>query len=273
LDIRTLDKEYLGPVMARGSGYGIAIGWGVVVLLTVFFVETGLDWYDNGHLRLCLPEDVLEPPFGHYRKPQTKEDEEKPEYWCKKWEEANSATAFPKEASPSSSSGNSASDIPAIQDHSKESAPRKSTRPASSEVPAPAPTPTRQLTEEEEHMQLEQANEELLNQTVNNTENDSYRGLNRFWGNTPIDGFLQKTFYLAYRQFSEIASPWFEDKAAPAWNAYLAGDDGAAKTHRTAFGIILGVLFSAFVGALFSSTLTWFGSTDSADHNKKSATS
>ena len=40
------------------------------------------DWYDNGHLRICLPEDTIGPPTGNYRPPEKTSDLDTPPYWC-----------------------------------------------------------------------------------------------------------------------------------------------------------------------------------------------
>ena len=44
----------------KTSGWVAAIGVGISLIMITFFVDVGEDWYDNGHLRLCLPSDSYE---------------------------------------------------------------------------------------------------------------------------------------------------------------------------------------------------------------------
>jgi hypothetical protein len=67
----------------RTHGIVVLFGWCIVALMAIFYVVVGQEWYKNGYLRLCLPEDTLEFPYGHYRPPANPDDIKKPAYWCK----------------------------------------------------------------------------------------------------------------------------------------------------------------------------------------------
>ena len=66
----------------ENSGQVVLIAWAAVLLMALFSVVLLADWYDNGHLRICLPEDTIGPPTGNYRPPEKTSDLDTPPYWC-----------------------------------------------------------------------------------------------------------------------------------------------------------------------------------------------
>jgi hypothetical protein len=222
--------------MAADGDVGIAAALALVVasLIGIFVIEVGDDWYVNGHLRICLPEDVTPPPLGHYSPPASAAEMNTPAYWCKRMQLLYQ-------------SGEAEQNSRDKENYSIACAPM--TPDASSE-----PKNMNAANETVEEQQQE-ANDVLLNATVNNT--CFYRGTNRFWGNTAIDIFLQNAFQLLYRWASEAVEPWFESTAAPLWNEHFAADGQIAESHRNGLAWFVGVILSGIVCLALAAVVNW----------------
>lgn len=66
----------------KATGTVVLTAWAILAFIAGAFIYVGQDWYENGHLRLCLPEDSLPPPLGHFRPPATPSAILTPPYWC-----------------------------------------------------------------------------------------------------------------------------------------------------------------------------------------------
>ena len=78
----------------KTSGFVVAVFWAMLVGCCAFTVAYGYEWFSRGQLRICLPEDVMPPPFGKYRSPENPDDMKLPRYWCAyKYQQAKLATS------------------------------------------------------------------------------------------------------------------------------------------------------------------------------------
>ncbi len=251
----------------KTSGTVVLIGWAIVAVMALFFVDFGENWYSHGHLRLCVPEDSMEPPFGHYQPPEKAGDLLTPPYWCA-WQ---AIRACKPEDSMEPPFGHyqppeKARDLLtppywcALQGNllrTKKAAALSRDPEKELNKTEQNQTISPQKSEEDIQKQLEEANQILLEATVNNYTNEIYRGSNSFFGNTAIDYFFENVFRLFYRWLSEILNPLFNDTLIPAWNEYFAGDDPAIEGHRTACAYVATILFGAVIGVVAKTTFDW----------------
>ena len=66
----------------KTSGFVVAVFWAMLFGCCAFTVAYGYEWFSRGQLKICLPEDIMPPPFGKYRSPENPDDMKSPRYWC-----------------------------------------------------------------------------------------------------------------------------------------------------------------------------------------------
>ena len=237
-------KRYLGDGKLRAtmatarkiSGQVVLIAWAAVLLMALFSVVLLADWYDNGHLRICLPEDTIGPPTGNYRPPEKTSDLDTPPYWC------------------------------ALQEN----------RAAKSHgLPPPNVSVEYQRTHELDKSNCYSMNSTLRtpyipkrtslsndNKIINLLGDDECPGTyeaikGSWWSNDILSHVVYRTLLPILSWLTSTLDALLNYHLIPGWNEYFAEDTSASSTHRNAIRYIAIAIFVAMIGIAAKTTADW----------------
>ena len=235
----------------KTSGWLVFGGWAIVAVVFALTVEVGADWYFNGHLRLCVPEDSIEPPKGFYEPPLNASDLLTPPYWCalrvirackpEDWSMPPAGRYLPPAKLQDLLRPTYWCCLREVLFQGKAiAACVKSQDAMSNGIAAPNPL-------------------SRIDGDAFDTEFDTktYAGMNRFWSDDFISNFFANAMALIYRWLSETFNPWFKESFVPGWNEFFATDDPAVQSRRIIIPTLAGFLFAAFIGVLVKATWDW----------------